>query len=253
MPGSYPARPRTRTPFLVTPYTAGIDGRLAAELPTCCPHTAAGERCKVSIHDQRRRKTGPIHPLAVARCAAHDASFTLYPPGFAPYQRQAVQHLSPDGQEMTPELKDGEPAAEWRGTLFEAAVDGKEGHAWSRSSDEAPGAERWWGTQGRHLRRSASLLGVACDLADRVREAIGATLSIGTLVLRELSAATGYRAIGRAVCDVLSHLRGGAGRALRLLVCGHLAGQWGAPWRWDPARRVVERSPFLSGGTTGGG
>lgn len=140
-------------------------------------------------------------------------------------------------------------------------MDGKDGHAWSRSSEDTLGVDGWWGTQGRPAaicagRQACSALRATSVTACGRRSARpcrSVDRQIGTRVLRELSAAKGYRAIGRSVCDVLSRLRGGASRALRLLVCGHLAVQWGAPWRWDPARRVVKRSPFLSSGTTGGG
>ena len=249
MAGSYPARPRSRTPFIITSYVAGPDGGLAAEVPTCCPCSTATEQCKVSVHDRRFRKTGPSHPLVVAACATHEGAFTLYPAGYGPYQRRPVQRLSPDGRAVASAPEAGEPAGDWQGTLFEAAVDAKDGRAWSRCSEAESADGRWWTTQGRHLRRCTGIVGVAAGLADSVREAIAATLSVGTLVLRQLSAAKGYRAVGAAVSSVLQSLRGGAGRAFRLLVCGHLVGLWGAPWRWDPARQVMERSPFSSDGT----
>jgi hypothetical protein len=44
-------------------------------------------------------------------------------------------------------------------------------------------------------------------------------------------------------------VHGGQSRALRLLLCGHLIGQWGEPWSWDPRRRVLERLPFRLGAT----
>lgn len=248
MAGSYPARPRLRTPFLITSYVVRAAGGLTAELPTCCPSWTAAEQCKVSVHHRRFRKSGPPHPLVVAQCTTHGSAFTLYPPGYAPYLRRPVQRLSPDGRAVAAE-EPGEPAGEWQGTLFEAAVDAKDGRAWSRSSEAASADSRWWTTQGRHLRRCTGLVGVAADLAESVRQAIAATLSVGTLVLRQLSDAKGYRAIGAAVSGVLQSLHGGAQRALRLLVCGHLVGLWGAPWRWDPARQVMERSPFSSDGT----
>ena len=251
MARSYPARPRSRTPFLITSYVACADGGLSAELPACCPCWTAAEQCKVSVHHRRHRKAGPPHPLVVAECATHATSFTLYPPGYAPYLRRPVQRLSPDGRAVAPESKPCKPAGEWQGTLFEAAVDAKDGRAWSRCSEAASADGRWcwWSTQGRHLRRTMDLVGVAADLADSVREAIATTLSVGTLVLRQLSVAKGYRAIGAAVSDVLQSLHGGTRCAFRLLVCGHLVGLWGAPWRWDAARQVLERSPFSSDGT----
>ena len=251
MARSYPARPRSRTPFLITSYVAGPDGDLKAELPACCPSWRAPETCRVSVHHLRHRKCGPSHSLAVAQCRTHGIAFTLYPLGYAPYLRRPLLRLSPDGRAILPEP--GPSIREWRGTLFEAAVDAQEGRAWSRSSEVATVLDRWWATQGRHLHRSASIVGVEKELAERVREAIAAVLSIGTLVLRELSRADGYRAIGVAVCRVLQRVRGGARRALRLSVCGHIFGLWGAPWRWDPARQVMERSPFSSEGTPPGG
>jgi hypothetical protein len=248
MSGSYSARGSSRTPFIVTPYVADAAGELAAELPTCCPRWTAADSCRVSVHHLRRRKSGPLHLLTVATCATHGAAFTLYPPGFAPYLRRPVQRLSPDGREAVPAE---ETPGQWRGTLFEAAVDAEHGRAWPRSTDTVIG-DTSWGSQCRQLEETAHLLGVAATIDDTSREVIAAVLSVGVLVLRELSRSRGYRAVGRAVCDVLRRLGQGARRAMQLLVCGHLAGRWGEPWRWDPERRVVERFAFRGGGTPPG-
>ena len=258
MPGSYPKGWCSRSPFLITPYVPGAGGALVAEMPTRCPRAAPdqGCDCKLSVHHRRYRKAGPPHPLAVARCAVHEGAFTLYPPGFAPYLRQPLQRLSPEGRELALELRqDGQPAEAWRGTVFEAAVDASGGHAWPRSTQASAAgpADGSWGKQCRRLQDAAKLVGIASGLADKVREAISATLSVGMLVLQDLMVARGYRAIGQAVCGVLQRLRGGARRAMQLSVCGHLVGRWGEPWRWDPERRLVERSPFRRGGTTADG
>jgi len=135
-------------------------------------------------------------------------------------------------------------------TVFESALDAKEGRAWARepdSYDDAP--EQWWPTQGRHLALTARLVGIARDLSEPVRSSIAAVLSVNHLQLREGSRAAGYRAVGQAICDVLEQMRGGARRALQLLICGSLAGLWGEPLYWDAQRQVIERSPFLIGGT----
>jgi hypothetical protein len=135
-------------------------------------------------------------------------------------------------------------------TVFEAALDAKQGQAWARESDsyhDPP--ERWWGTQGRHLRLTARLVGLAGDLCDRVRSSIAAVLAVNHLQLREGSRGVGYRAIGKAICDVLERMRGTARRALQLLVCGKLTDLWGEPLYWDAQRQVLERSPFLAVGT----
>lgn len=118
-----------------------------------------------------------------------------------------------------------------------------EGRAWARESlHEAP--ERWWSTQGRHLALAAELVGVAGNLAERVRESIAAVLSVGALLLRERSQARGYRELGAAVCAVLGELRASPKRPRQLLTCGHLVGRWGEPMHWDPRRRSLRRTPF---------
>jgi len=64
--------------------------------------------------------------------------------------------------------------------------------------------------------------------------------------------AKGFRAVSTAICGLLSKLRGApAARAYALLVCGHLAGHWGEPMRWDRAREDLIRSPFCAPGTRG--
>lgn len=189
---------------------------------------------------------GPEFRLAVVRCGVHGfGAFTLYPPGYAPYRRQAVLRVGPEGSRVH-----GDDGDRLRGdfgeTVFEAALDAREGRPWPRQTRGEP--QRSWGSQGRQLELVSRLVGVARGLADRVREVIAAVLSVGTLHLREASVAQGYRAIGEAVCRVLRRLRGGPRRAVHLLTCGHLAGLWGEPLHWDAGRRVMERSPFPVGG-----
>ena len=248
MPGSYLRRPRSINPFIVTPYVPGPDGRLTARIPSCCPvGCESGEAgCRLWVEHHRDRKTGPQYPLTVLKCSTHGCAFTLYPPGYAPYRRQAVLQVAPDGQ---PIHGAGEPQqTDFGGTVFEAALDAKRGQPWARESGtEQP--ERWWGTQGRHLRLAARLAGVARDLSDRVRCSIATVLSVATLQLIEGARAVGYRAIGDAVCAVLRTLRGGARRARQLLLCGHVSGIWGEPLHWDAQRQFLERSPFPAFGT----
>jgi hypothetical protein len=251
MSGSYTEKPSERRPFLVTPYVADAAGRLRPEMPACCPLGAdeSESGCALAVHHERFRKTGPFHFLTVVRCRTHGASFTLYPPGYAPYRRQSLLRLSPDGVQLEGDAATSGERRDFAGTLFEAAFDARDARAWARDA-EGFAADRWWGTQGRHLRLAARLLGVGWDLAERVREAIAAVLSIDALSLRERSSAKGYRAIGAAVCDVLSQLSGGVRRAFTLCVCGHLVGKWGEPLVWDAKRQLVERSRFLAGGTS---
>jgi hypothetical protein len=248
MPASYPRRPRSTNAFIVTPYVPGPDGRLTAEIPSCCPAGGgSGEAgCRLWIERHRPRKTGPQHLLTVLRCCTHECAFTLYPPGYAPYRRQAVLRVAPDGQPIRGE---GDPQQrDFGGTVFEAALDAKRGQPWARESGTQP-PERSWGTQGRHLRLGARLAGVARDLSDQVRCSIATVLSVATLQLIEGARAVGYRGLGEAVCAVLDRLRGGARRARQLLLCGQLTGSWGEPLHWDADRQFLERSPFPAVGT----
>jgi hypothetical protein len=248
MPASYPHRPRLDRPFIVTLYVPGPDGRLTAQIPSCCPAgRECGEPdCRLSIERHRSRKTGPKHPLTMLWCETHRRAFTLYPPGYAPCRRQPVLRVSPDGQ---PILGEGDAQqTDFGGTVFEAALDARQGEPWARESGEESPLQSW-GTQGRHLRLAARLVGVARDLSDRARCAIATVLSVATLELIDGARAVGYRAIGEAVCAVLEQLRGGARRARQLLLCGQLAGSWGEPLHWDAERQFLERSPFPAAGT----
>lgn len=249
MPASYLDIPRSHRPFIVTAYVVGRLGELEPEMPTSCPQGAcAGEGCKLAVHHRRKRKTGPGHPLVVIACRTHGVGFTLYPPGYGPYRRQPVERLSPAGRALQADDAADPVAAEFAGTLFEAASEACAGRAWARDADaEGRPPERWWSTQGRHLRLAARLVGVAIELTEKLRESIAAVLSVGTLTLREKARARGYRGIGEAVCAVLSGMRRGPRRSRQLLVCGHLVGRWGEPMHWDARREVLRRSPFRIG------
>ena len=70
-------------------------------MPMRCPYfVQGGPECSVGHHHCRQRKTGPRHPLEVARCRVHGKAFTLYPPGHRPYGRQAVVPLASDGSRL---------------------------------------------------------------------------------------------------------------------------------------------------------
>ena len=249
MPESYPARPSACRPFVVTPYVLVAGSELVAELPDRCPMAAAGSepRCRVSAHHHRKRKTGPEFALMVARCDEHGCAFTLYPPGYAPYRRQALVRLAPDGADMQHDETET-LGHKFESTLFEAAVDASQGRAWAREPGAVP-SEQWWSTQGRHLSLASRIAGVAGILSDRMREAVALVLTVDTLSLRELARPVGYRSVGRAVCTVLEQLGRGALAFARLLCCGHLIGHWGEPLHWDPKRLALERRPFPPGAT----
>lgn len=239
-------RPSARRFFVTTGYFPGGDGVLQPAIPTTCPRSfLPGKICDVRPHFLRPRKTGPCFPLTVARCHAHDISFTLYPPAFGPYLRSPVLHLAPDGTAPLAEKRDPQGLAAFEGTIFQAALDGECRKAWARDSVEGV-PDLWWSTQGRHLDLAQRLLGIASGIGARLRERIAAVLSIDHLFLRDQSRAErdGYHARAKAVCAVLRRLKRGAASALRLLFSGRLIGHWAIPWSWDSRRQVLERLPF---------
>lgn len=222
---------------MIAPYRPGEAGFLRPEVPAVCPFAEAGDACAVGVHHWRERRTGPRHPLMVARCAVHEVAFTVYPPGHVPYGQRALVAVGPDGSAV----RDGDASA----TLLEAARDAADGRAWERSiptwSDADPDPDLdlpgWWSTQRRHLDLALRLTGVDPELDDRAREARCGALDVDTLVTMEGARAIrdrpGYRARGRAVVDVLAALPTSPLR--RLLAAGHLAGLWGPPLWWDGA------------------
>jgi hypothetical protein len=244
--------PNARGFFVITPYRPNADANPVPDIPDTCPlHAVDKSICQIAQHHFRNRKTGPGFPLLVVTCHAHKISFTLYPPGFAPYRRQPVIQQTLEGETPAVEKENHlDEAGIYEATVFQAAFDAKAGRAWAKNSlESAP--ERWWSTQRRHLQLGARLLGISQSLNQHVRETIAEALSLDHLRLRELLPKTslGYRSLGLAICEVLKSIHSGTTRAMRLLFCGYAIGRWAMPWRWDSKRKVLEGLPFRVHGT----
>ena len=256
-----------------------------ASLPDRCPHASdEPSGCRVKVHHERERKTGPCFPLTVARCATHGHAFTLYPPGHVPYGRKSVVPASVDegrlllrakGEFPSDEMAGAEDIA-WESTVFVAATDAAGGRAWPRegtayalprepggscapnnadaeqpagTGQDAPGR---WATQLRWLERDALMLGLEPDLADSVRLQVATQLSLPGLLLRDKStdyaALVGYQGRGQAIVALLDSLTARPCLPDDMLACGFLVGLWGPPLRWEPDRGVLRRA-FLGAGT----
>jgi hypothetical protein len=204
-----------------------------------------GTACSISVHHRRRRKTGPRHPVTVAKCATYQVSFTLYPPGYVPYGRVAIAPVDAEGQlvqEVGDRETDGaEPKGRisfqlaWDVTAFRAARDAQQRVAWPRKP--AMDAMGSWRSQGRWIAIAAACLGLTTE--DDGRWPLVGLVGVPALVLREASAAyasaKGYVGRGRAVTLVLDALALTGCRLLDLLLeAGFLANCWGQPRRWDP-------------------
>lgn len=233
--------------FIVTPYSPDASGRMEPRPPSSCPYREEDEpACPPSLHSWRERTTGPEYPLRVMWCGVHGRHFTLYPPGYAPWQREAVSRVASDGGRVQG-LSAG--ADGFKGTLFEAALDASAEVAWARQGP----SDKYWGTQGRRLELIQRLCGVAPGLADPVRDLVAETLRVDGLLLREEAEALrglgGYRQRGMAVRAVLDVLARAQPSDERLLHAGFVVGAWGLPQRWDPVAGVLRTRPFPGGGT----
>lgn len=235
----------SRTSFLVTAYRPGDEGILVPDTPTQGPCAGADSRsCDLSFHHNRERKTGPCFALAVLRCRTHRRAFTLYPPGHVPYGRKRIAPVAENGDGIRPERplrKNSERPELFRGTYFDAALDAGTDSPWQRHSANPTGL--WWPTQGRHLKRALSWLGISADQSDQVRIAIAEALDLPTILLREqaerVEALPGYKSRGSAVCRLLWALPRRPCLLDRLALAGHLAGLWGEPLRWDSRAKIL--------------
>lgn len=211
----------------MTPYLVSESGT-KAELPARCPYAEDGRSCRIGLHFQRERKTGPEWGwVAVARCRMHERAFTVYPPGHVPYGRQALVVIGPDGSEVRP--TDGAAA------LAGAAADARDDKLWPRDSAE-DGVRT---TQRRYVRALAAILGVI--VGGVITPALAAAvlhLPEGRLVetAQRVAGSPSVVELGKEVSELLAALarRGGRWLVDRMAVLGHLARWWGRPWRWVP-------------------
>lgn len=229
-----PARARCR--FVIAPYHCSPGGTLVPERPTVCAWADDGSPCRVRLKIVRSRKTGPPHDLWVFYCPAHGVYFTVYPPGYLPFARQAVVAVMPDGTASDDDA-DGKcdaipPLME--GTLLGVAWETRDEKTW-RAACQRPDA--WRTTLVRRLDRATHLVGVATDLGLEEQLVCAETLAVDTLRLREgqamIRSQPGVIGRGRAVVHVLEAVfRVGRNFLDRLVAAAHRAELCGRPFRW---------------------
>ena len=244
---------------MVTAYEPDRLDRPRTQMPERCPYSdPAGPDCRVGHHHWRERKTGPCYAIEVAHCRTHRRAFTLYPPGYRPYGREAVVLLAHDGSRLLSDEGGGTSAgkleAEFAGGMFEAAFDAAAGRAWPRCSERYGdgGLVHYWSGQGRLLEQTMALVEVAPGLGGDARGQIADVLGVERMLLDEQAKAVrqapGYRSRGLAVCEVLRAMPASKQRCQRLLEGGRVAGLWGVPWHFDSRRGALVRMPFRVSG-----
>jgi hypothetical protein len=211
---------------------------LEVEIPPRCIHFEAGmDACKVVANGWGYRDTGPCHPIRRVKCH-HGPAYRLYPPGYAPYQRESVAPVDSAGELVRVGYEEaGKPGVlAWCRTFFAAVQDAAEEIGWSRESPADDSRRRR--TQRRYLELCARLLGLSHEMGDEVCQRIAASLGIAWLLLSDrrggyLSAVT-YMERGPVIKSVLEMIPVDRSLAHRLLTAGFIAGLWGRPKRWDP-------------------
>ena len=192
----------------------------------------------------RLRDTGPCHPLAKVKCH-HGPAFTLYPPGYGPYQRELAAPVSPAGKlvrigaSSTEAENSGQEMAggvAWWRTVFRAALDAARGVLWSRGSPvDDPRRLR---TQKRHIVLTATLLGLTSEIKDDVVQHIADCLGVAYLVLsdlrRDYKASSTHLGRGTTIIKAVELIPVDRTLDKRLMTAGYIAGLWGKPEWWDP-------------------
>lgn len=172
---------------VTAPYFAGTDGRFRPEPPERCVILDAMGGCEISFHRWRKRKRGPGIALACYLCDEHGCSFTVYPPGWLPYGRRPMVHVSLAGVDI------GGIAAGvegWVETAVGAAVDAAAQRLWPVSAGGAREWEARYGrepygvrrTQARHAVGAAALFALSDDLVE-ARAKVAALLGINLSVI----------------------------------------------------------------------
>lgn len=180
-------------------------------------------------------------------CTAHSC-FTIYPPGFSPYQRKSLGQAAYGNSGL---VGTHWPKETCRDSLFQAALDGSEGKAWLRYWVEGP--RQWWESQRRDISKAQSLLGLALGMTQAEILAVATILDIDYLLIAEarakIGAAPGYQCRGKGVRMVLNVLMNKGSPLERLQLAGCRAGLWGKPLWWDSESKILRENPFRIAGS----
>ena len=165
---------------VTAPYFIDARGRLRPKRPQRCSRLDCEDSCRMSFHRWRTRKYGLAHPLACFICSEHDCSFTVYPPGWLPFGRRPIVHVTASGFDIAG-LDIGVEA--WGETAFGAAVDAGAKRLWPITAGGSKEWEERYGscpygvrrTQARHVNGILMLMALSTDLA-RERPKVTAVL-----------------------------------------------------------------------------
>lgn len=240
--------------FVVTPYSqSGRSGeKPTVIIPENCPkYQSKRSECHVCLNFWRERKTGPLLFLAVVKCLLHKIAFTLYPPGFLPWQRcTLIGNIDLDGKPIGVEGEEQEETIDLltAGTLFEGAFDKAQGEVWPKEQLDSVKTTRF-DTQSRHIRKNALLLALNPDTTPKINEAITGVLNLNSLTIaehsRRIESSGTDQSRSVAILSVLKTLLPLDSLFERLTVAGSFLRLWPSPWRVNRIDKSLRPSFFL--------
>jgi len=149
---------------------------LRPETPKNCPKQISYQKkCLIKNKGWRHRRHGPGFPLIIFECCIHSGSFTIYPPGWEPYGREATVDVAPDGSVYIDEADDAPSLAN---TVFAAAIDAADEIKWPEEAHSDRYLKGVFKTQKRHINGLLRLLGIARESSEKCREHVTARLGI---------------------------------------------------------------------------
>lgn len=175
--------------FIVMAYIADALGVPRPKKPLMCPRAGIGDiACTIHIARWRFRKCGISFLLAGMRCLTHRISFTVYPPGWAPYSRRPLAAIDHSGCAIEPV----DDESQWSDTVFKAAIDAANKRLWPEEVLLGPSPTIEDGvaiqsrrTQHRHIAGVMQLFGFNISATMREREVVASFTGIGVSRLEE--------------------------------------------------------------------
>lgn len=167
--------------FIVMAYIANALGVPRPAKPSKCPFAGDGDAaCTIQIERWRPRICGIGFLLAGMRCLFHHRSFTIYPPGWAPYARQRLAPVDHSGYAIEQERG----PTPWSDTVFAASLDASNNHLWPEEVHLGPSREdglmaRSRRTQRRHIAGAIRLFGLNISATLRDREVVDHLIHVG--------------------------------------------------------------------------
>ena len=118
--------------FVTGLYYVAKDAGIEAKIPERCPRAESDATCRITKFSTRKRTCGMGYPLWICICSNHNYHFTVYPPGWIPFARNPIVHLTPDGKpiEIVHSDSDSEEASPWSFTMFKSVIAAAAGRLW---------------------------------------------------------------------------------------------------------------------------